>query len=101
MRTAARIAVFAAFTAAAAPSMAASIARSNLILDYEDMSEPQARAFADEAQRAYRQVAAYFGRQDDRTILILVGNNYDVPTAYYDRGTITLGANRVRGDAGS
>lgn len=82
------------------PVDAASIARPNLILEYSDISDEQARGFADEAQRAYRTVARYFGRSDDRTILILVGNAYDVPTAYVERGTITLGANRVRGDAG-
>ncbi len=78
----------------------ASIARSNLILEYDGISEAQSRAFADEAQRAYRDVARYFGRRDERTILILVGDRYDVPTAYHERATITLGANRIRGDAG-
>ncbi len=86
--------------ASGGPAAGASIARPNLILEYDGITEAQARAFADEAQRAYLDVARYFGRRDDRTILILVGDRYDVPTAYHERATITLGANRIRGDAG-
>jgi len=84
----------------AQPAASGSIVRPNLILDYDSITERQARAFADEAERAYREVAGYFGRRHDRTILVLVGDAYDVPTAYYGRATITIGANRIRGDAG-
>ncbi len=86
---------------AAAPALAQStIVTDDLLITHDGVSEAEAQAFAQEAERAYKAVARYFGRAHERVISIRVGERYDVPTAYHSRSTIVVGANRIRGDAG-
>ncbi len=92
---------FLALAAAATPAAAqTAIVTDNLLITHDGVTEAEAQAFAKEAERAYKAVAGYFGREHARVISIRVGDRYDVPTAYHNRSTIVVGANRLRGDGG-
>ncbi|MGQ0677348.1 MAG: hypothetical protein ACT4N4_14855 [Rhodospirillales bacterium] len=100
---AARLAALAAAfcTAAPAPAYAQeTIVTDNLLIAHDGVSAAEAQAFAREAERAYKAVTGYLGREPERIIAIRVGERYDVPTAYHGRSAIVVGANRVRGDGG-
>lgn len=72
----------------------------NLVITYENISSEMSQKFAEQAEKAFRDITAYLSKKYRQgRIYIYVSDKHDIPRATKDN-EVLIPANRIRGDAG-